>query len=120
MAWCEKVAGETCINRFLIDGSQTNYVTMMINLFQNIDIILECEPDDDINSVEHHFWHHVHNSLLHDDDEKDHLPIPVMSYIAPTMNTSFLLHIVLSMGRFETEIDLLLHPIIMDCFRYVI
>ena len=118
MAWCEKVAGETRINYFLIDGSQTNYVTMMINLFQNIDIILECEPDEDIDSVEHHFWHHVHDNLLHDDDEKDHLPKPIVPYIAPTMNTSFLLHIMLSMGRFETEIDLLLHPTIMDCFRY--
>ena len=34
------------------------------------------------------------------------------------MNTSFLLHILLSMGSFETEIDIFLHPTMKDCFRY--
>ena len=40
------------------------------------------------------------------------------SYIAPTMNTSFLLHIMLSLGRFETEIDIFLHRTLRECFRY--
>ena len=40
-----------------------------------------------------------------------HLPIPVFSYINPTMGTQFILHLLLSMGYFSTEIDLTLHEI---------
>ena len=48
----------------------------------------------------------------------EHLPIPVFSFITPTMSTSFLLHIILSIGRFETEIDLLTHCNIKECLRH--
>ena len=51
-------------------------------------------------------------------DEKEHLPIQVFSHIIPTMGVSFLLHIMLSMGRFETEVDLTLHGNIRNCLRY--
>ena len=43
------------------------------------------------------------------DDGNKNLPIPVYSYVKPTMGPRFLLHIMLSMGEFETEIDLILH-----------
>ena len=58
----------------------------------------------------------VHSDFLFD-DEREHLPIPVFSYIIPTMGTSFILHIMLSMGRFETELDLTMHPSILECLR---
>ena len=40
------------------------------------------------------------------------------SYINPNQGYRFLLHILLLMGRSETEINLCLHPTICNCFRY--
>ena len=71
---------------------------------------------DELNTSDLEFYMRVHSDFLFD-NEKEHLPIPVFSYIIPTMGTSFLLHIMLSMGRFETEIDLTMHPNILECLR---
>ena len=76
-----------------------------------------CNDDGDDDSVDDEFTAHVHCNLIHIDDQ-EHLPIPVFSFISPTISTSFLLHIMLSMGRFETEIDLLTHGSIKECLRY--
>ena len=64
------------------------------------------------------FQHHVYENLLFADDDKNHLPIPVFSYITPTMRASFLLYIMLSMGHFETEVDILIHENLRECLRY--
>ena len=64
------------------------------------------------------FQHHVYDNLLFADDDKNHLPIPIFSYITPTMTTSILLHIMLSMGQFETEVDILIHENLRECLRY--
>ena len=57
---------------------------------------------------------HIENNLVYNDDHEDHLPIPVFSYIRPTMGTQFILHLLLSLGHFSTEIDLLVHPNIKE------
>ena len=51
-------------------------------------------------------------------NEKEYLHIPIFSYIIPTMGISYILHVMLSMGRFETEIDLTLHKSIYEYLRY--
>ena len=56
--------------------------------------------------------------MLYDDDQR-HIPVPVFSYMKPTIGPRFLLHIMLSMGEFETELDFILHPTIRDSLRYV-
>ena len=56
--------------------------------------------------------------LVYDDLLEQHLPIPVYSYIRPDMGTQFLLHILLSLGRFITEIDLIQHESFRESFRY--
>ena len=61
---------------------------------------------------------HIENNLVYNDDHEDHLPIPVFSYIRPTMGTQFILHLLLSLGHFSTEIDLLLHPNVKESLRY--
>jgi predicted GIY-YIG superfamily endonuclease len=76
------------------------------------------ENDEVLDEDNHRFQCHVYQDLLVDDDNKDHLPIPVFSYITPTMTTSFLLHIMLSMGQFETEVDILMHENLRECLRY--
>ena len=34
------------------------------------------------------------------------------------MNTSFLLHIMLSLGCFDTEVDITLHSSLHECLKY--
>ena len=46
------------------------------------------------------------------------LPIPVYSYIQPKLQHQFILHLFLSFGRFETELDLVRHPNLRNYFRY--
>ena len=43
------------------------------------------------------------------EDPAEHLPVPVYLFIRPTMNTWFILHLLLSMGHYETEYDLILY-----------
>ena len=59
----------------------------------------------------------MNKHLIHVDNEP-HLPIPVYSYIKPHMGTRFLLHIMLSMGKFDTEYDLNLHRSLRKSLRY--
>ena len=100
------------------------HITQMTNLFQKIHSIYFHEDRgrllmNELNNDEYEeFLIHVESNLMEHDDKEDHLPIPVFSYSIPTMNTSFLLHVLLSMGEFETEIDLMQHQSIRECFQY--
>ena len=60
--------------------------------------------DDEENDID--FFEFAESHLLFNDCSEEHLPIPVYSYQRPDMGVQFLLHILLSMGRFSTEIDL--------------
>jgi len=59
----------------------------------------------------------IQDNMLYDDDDR-HIPIPVFSYVKPTLGPRFILHILLSLGEFETEIDLILHENLRESFRY--
>ena len=52
-----------------------------------------------------------------DDGLDIHFQISVYSYINPTMGPQFLLHIMLSMARFNTERELLPQPSMRDKLR---
>ena len=116
MLWCDERENEPDIE---------NNVVIMIQLFKDINTIVQSN-DGEMNMLESQqrienideFSTHVLNDLIHNDDDKDHLPIPVFSYIIPTMSTSFLLHIMLSMGKFETEIDLITHQDLRGSLKY--
>lgn len=123
MEWCDK--------HILEEGddihNEESPLSIMVSLFKRIKMVLEfdeidtrshdMELDDEIDIPVYQQF--VHENLLHKKNEaEEHLPIPVFSYIKPTMGVSFILHILLSMGRFETEIDLTLHPNIKESFRY--
>ena len=69
--------------------------------------------EDDIE-----FQEFADSHLLYNDASEEHLPIPVFSYVRPTMGTQFILHILLSVGRYSTEIDLLKHSTLRESFRY--
>ena len=117
MLWCDKRQNETNIQ---------NNVLIMIQLFKDINTIVQSNDGGrsvlqgqqrigDFDEFSTHVWTQL---IYDDDDEKDHLPIPVFSYIIPTMSTSFLLHIMLSMGKFETEIDLITHQDLRGSLKY--
>ena len=55
-------------------------------------------------------WKEIKGKFLYDDEHK-HIPIPVFSYVKPTMGARFLLHIMLSMGEFDTEMDFLVENV---------
>ena len=58
----------------------------------------------------HHF--------IHNDETCIYLPIPVYPYIRPNMGTQFLLHILFSLGRFSTELDLILQDSLRSSLFY--
>ena len=95
--WCYKVIQEDNID---IDDDES-ILSQMIQLMFMINEI--CNGNNEDDNFDHEFAAHVHCHLLHIDDQ-EHLPIPVFFFISPTISTSFLLHVMLSMGRFETEI----------------
>ena len=64
------------------------------------------------------FFEFAESHLLFNDCSEEHLPIPVYSYQRPDMGVQFLLHILLSMGRFSTEIDLMKHSSLRKSFMY--
>ena len=98
----------------------------MVEIFQGIGRELEVRNIDSFdnendNREETIFCTHACDNLLHVDDKSEELLlIPVFLRIKPTQGPSFLLHILLSMGRFETEIDLKLYEIVKSCFRYAV
>ena len=53
-----------------------------------------------------------------DNNQNFHLPNNVFSYIKPTVPTQSILHVLLAMGRFETEIDLMQHSSLREGFKY--
>ena len=74
--------------------------------------------DELINPTQSKHHDFVHETLLYDDDSEEHLPIPVFLYVRPNFATQFILHILLSLGRFRTEIDLCQHRTLRESFRY--
>ena len=56
---------------------------------------------------------------IHRDVGTGNLPIPVLSNTSPTNVTQFLTHIILSLGKYETEINALTHQTSRGCLRSV-
>ena len=70
------------------------------------------------DAIENSFIQFTDQNFLFDDSTEEHLPIPVFSYVRPTFGTQFILHILLSLGRYVTEIDLLHQVSLKESFRY--
>ena len=141
----ENVLDDSIWNSLWVDGLQ-NQVCLWLNALPEVIEFLELQdiPEDNQNSryvmktyfkkvshyhnmfsenenygseTDHELWAFMKNDILHDDDLR-HLPIPVFSYVRPTMGPRFILHLMLSMGEFDTELDLILHRTLRDSLRY--
>jgi len=89
----------------------------MINVFTYLDYVIRNK--NVITEEDKVFLDFAYKHLLYDYDDHvyDLLPTLVFSYIKPSMGNEFILHILLSMGRFITERELLLNASLRDCFR---
>ena len=97
-------------------NSQENIQEMKL-LFEKIELVLSSDKNL-LNDTQIEFLDHIELNIVIDDPPGYHLPCTVFSYTKPTMGVQFLLHIMLSLGRFSTEIDLTTHASIRECFRY--
>ena len=77
--------------------------------------IIQTKLINQIQGTNHDF---VHKTLLYDDASKEYLPIPVFFYFRPNFTTQFIIHILLSLERFGTEINICQHRVLRESFRY--
>ena len=61
----------------------------------------------------------IEDKFIYKSDEDNLLPIPVLSTTSPENPINFLLHIILSLGNYDTELDALTHPSFRDSLRSV-
>ena len=77
------------------------------------------ERNETLDDVQEDFYNFgITNFIKDDNNETDYLPIPVVSFIQLNTGIQFIHHLLLSMGRYSTEIDLILHASIRESFRY--
>ena len=105
------------LDSYTIDEKTPESKVIIYNLFQHVCLLHE-EDDDSLDSNDDAFLLFANKHLIDEDEQHTHLPVPVFSYLKPTMGVHFILHILLSMGKFDTEIDMLLQPSLRMSFRY--
>ena len=81
-----------------------------------LEIIRVYTTDDDALSTEDLEWKETLGIFIYDDGD-DLLPIPVFTPINPANTHEFFVHGVLSMGYYDTEIDVLRNPSPRECLR---
>lgn len=95
---------------------EEDFPNTMVSVVRKIFYVYRVDYDS-LSEPDKEFFEFARDNLVKDEGNK-HLPIPVYDFIKPTMGPQFLHHLLLSMGRFDTELDLLLHTNVKDCFRY--
>ena len=68
-----------------------------------------------LNNADQIFPDFSNKHLFYDDDDNEHLPIPVYSGIKTSMGPEFILNTLLSLGIFSTERELLLNDTPRGC-----
>ena len=92
---------------------------IMSALFQRINNVIKGQSEnEDIDQLNLEFKVFINENFLDYTNESDLLPVPVFSYIKPTLSVQFIYHIMLSMGCFATEIDLIMHLSLRESLRY--
>ena len=61
----------------------------------------------------------IRQNFIHCDESMRNLPIPVPSDVRPENAHQFITHIILSLGKYDTEIDALSHSNTRECLRAV-
>ena len=94
--------------------------TNMVTIFKKMHYLLSLEEETavDHNDEDIAFLDFATSNWLFDCKKSKHLPIPVTSQIKPTMGPRFILHIMLTLGEFDTELDLTCHRSLRDSLQY--
>ena len=98
------------------EGEISHETESMLSMIRNIHRVFTvdfCTLNDD----DQDFFYFANNELIHRDESQKHLPVPVFSYVKPFNPIQFINHILLSMGNYFTEIDLMMHTSMRECFR---
>ena len=90
-------------------------ILTMSNFFREMNRVLHTD-EHNLSFDDEMFLIHIKKNVVI--EQNSHLPVPVFSYTRPTNGVQFLLHLMLSLGRFSTEIDLTTHRSIRECLRY--
>eukprot|EP00956_Cyclotella_meneghiniana_P018903 scaffold31899_cov24-Cyclotella_meneghiniana.AAC.1 len=72
-----------------------------------------------LNDENERWVREMRSNFIHTVKGMKHLPIPVPSDVRPSNAHQFLTHIVLSLGKYDTEIDALTHPTTRQCLQSV-
>lgn len=99
-----------------LDQRKKDTNAFMISYFHDVYSILKRNPSS-LNEQEKTFLEHIEKNIIMRHEDGYLLPVPVFTYVNPTQYTQFLLHILLSMGRFHNEIELNSQPTFRDQFR---
>ena len=88
LVWCEKYLDKQTDDE---DDNEVIHILEIIDTFKRINTVLH---KDDVADVE--FSNQVLGQLFSDDENKEHLHIPVSYYISPTMRTLFIFRCMIS------------------------
>ena len=86
-------------------SERSNAAQQVKALFMSIINVVKSRNDGVAVGSNDGFYQFVRENLISNEAEVSQLPVPVYSFIKPTMGVQFLLHVMLSMGRFANEID---------------
>ena len=98
------------------ETEMTHGKKQMLKFFEKLLKVMN--PTENLTNGEKDFRKFVKKEIIHDSTKDEHLPIPVYSYLKPTLGVQFIHHILISMGKFHTEIDLTTRGSIRDSLRY--
>jgi hypothetical protein len=73
---------------------------------------------DELDERESAYLIHINDNILERGTEHEHLPVTVYSFTKSTMGIHFIVHILLSMGSFKTELDLFMQASLRECLRH--
>ena len=92
-------------------------INVITNLFSQIKNLagLNSSACNTLNNEEKEKLELYHKEILY--NKKRHLHIPIYSYTRLIVPTPFILYLLLALGRFVTEVGLLLHATIRDSSR---
>ena len=94
----------------LFARDMNNMVMLMINTFQT--------PNESL-SLRHLMWSKMTIVDFIFNDKGMLLPVPVLSNSSPSNAHNFLIHIILSLGEYDTEIDALTQQTMRKCLQHV-
>ena len=108
------------IERFNRIVKLTDEETFRFNVNFNIKEIMRIYKllDNQLNNEEIEQKQHIKDLFIYV-DECDLLSVPILSNTSPLNTPHFLIHVILSLGRYKKEIDALCYPNFRACLRAV-